>query len=109
MRSSSSIAVASFLFLCWSCKTCYCQLQLDDTYCEKLHFGSDLELECKDAKTLAYGINNTYSWKVTEQAAESQAYDMILTVVSSSGDAAMCVVKPVQLAASWNIGSSNGP
>ena len=89
MRSSQSITLAGLAFIGLSLQAVSCQLSLDNTYCDKIQFGDDLQYECKDSKILAYGKNNTYSWEVDREAADKQLYDMILTVKTSSGDAAV--------------------
>lgn len=89
MRSSAHLVFAGFC-LCWlGFKAVNCQLELDSTYCDKIQFGDDLQFECKDSKTLAYGKNNTYSWEVDSETAEKQPYDILITVETSSGDAAV--------------------
>ena len=89
MRSSQSITLAGLALFGLGLQAVSCQLTLDKTYCEKIQFGDDLQYECKDSKSLAYGKNNTYSWEADKEAADKQLYDMILTVTSSSGDAAV--------------------
>ncbi|KAK9822777.1 hypothetical protein WJX74_007857 [Apatococcus lobatus] len=89
MRSSQSHILAGLALVGLGLRFARCQLELDKTYCETIQFGNDLQYECKDSKTLAYGKNNTYSWEVEKEAAEQHLYDMILTVKTSSGDAAV--------------------
>ncbi|KAK9861417.1 hypothetical protein WJX84_008777 [Apatococcus fuscideae] len=94
MRSSYGRALLSCGVACLCIRVSRSQLTLDRTYCDKVQFGSDLQWECRDAKTLTYGQNNTYAWEVTQEAAQDQAYDMMLTVTTSSGDAAVGIFPP---------------